>query len=112
MSQDPPEFDFNRGKQEGDEGMDRASEAGRVQAWKHWADKWLAIQPDGKLFTPDDLIEGVGLPDPGAGANKQNAVGAWFNAKAKQHLIEFTGNLHKSIRVDRHTGLHRIWRKL
>jgi hypothetical protein len=39
-------------------------------------------------------------------------VGAFFNGLAKSRFIRWTGRTTKSERVDRHTGMNRIWLKI
>lgn len=87
--------------------MELATQANRVQEWKHMAERWIGSKPPGWEFSADDLIYAIGVPD--EGANKNNIVGAWFNAKSKARIITFTGRMKKSSRVSRHTGLTRVW---
>lgn len=97
------------GQAAADQGMARANAANRVQTWKQYADSWLiGVIQAGRKFTADDLINDVGLPDHGVGKN--NVVGAWINAQSKRGLIEFTGQFRKSKRIDRHTGIQRVWK--
>lgn len=91
-----------------DAGMEQALHAERVQLWKQQAERWLDEQPQGRLFTADDLVGDVGLPDVGQGRN--NVVGAWTNAQQRRRRIEFTGRLDKSRRVEGHGNLQRLWR--
>jgi len=104
------EFDFNEGKEEAQRGMDAAAAASRVRAWQHDAGRWFMLLPIGTEFSADDLIKAVGLPD--EGANRNNVVGAFFNGLAKARFIKWTGRTSKSQRVDRHTGMNRIWVKI
>lgn len=92
----------------GDAGMARALRAERVARWREQADQWLDAQPYGTLFTADDLVAAVGLPDSGQGRN--NVVGAWVGSQARRGLIEFTGRMGKSRRVEGHGNLQRLWR--
>ncbi len=92
-----------------DAGMSHALRAQRVAAWKNAANDWLARQPIGVLFTTDDLVRAVGVPD--IGANRNNVVGAWTSGNARAGRIVFTGRLAKSRRVVRHAGMQRLWRK-
>jgi len=89
-------------------GMEQALRAERVQVWKQNAERWLDGQHQGRLFTADDLVADIGLPDVGQGRN--NVVGAWINAQQKRQRIEFTGRLDKSRRVEGHGNLQRLWR--
>lgn len=99
------QFDFITGKYEADKGMDLATGAQRAQEWKHRAEEWLHRKPQGYEFTADDLIYAVGTPD----EKKNNAIGGWLAAKARERRIYFTGRMIKSTRVSRHTGLQRQW---
>lgn len=105
-----PEFDFGQGKKKADEGMDKAYGASRIFEWQHDAGRWFMLLPIGMEFTADDLIKAVGLPD--QGPNRNNVVGAWFNSLARAGFIQWTGKTYKSERIDRHTGMNRVWRKL
>lgn len=89
-------------------GMDEALHAERIRVWKLQADAWLDEQPQGALFTADDLIAAIGKPDVGQGRN--NAVGAWINAQRNRRRIEFTGRISKSRRVEGHGNMQRLWR--
>lgn len=91
-------------------GMEQALRAERVAAWKTDAARWIEAQPAGLLFTADDLVEAIGLPDTGPGRN--NVVGAWIGSQRKQRRIEFTGELRTSRRVEGHGNLQRQWRVL
>ena len=108
MNQD--EFNFGKGREKADEGMDAAATAGRVHHWRMDAGRWFMRLPIGEEFSADDLIRAVGLPD--EGVNKNNVVGAFFNALAKSNFIGWTGKTMKSERIDRHTGMNRIWYKI
>jgi hypothetical protein len=109
-SSDPPEFDFGEGKEKAEEGMSQASGAGRIFGWQHDAGRWFMLLPVGTEFTADDLTKAVGLPD--QGLNRNNVVGAFFNGLAKARFIQWTGKTYKSERVDRHTGMNRVWLKI
>jgi len=110
MTRDP-EFDFVKGEEQATFGMNLAAEARRGLLFRVRANHWLSKQPPGRVFTADNMMrEGVELPS--EGANKNNAVGAWFGAQSKAGRIEFTGRMKKSSRVDRHVGLQREWRVL
>jgi hypothetical protein len=104
------EFDFMKGEEAATFGMNIAADARRVMMWKFHANQWLQKQPRGREFTADNLIRDIGLPD--EGPNRNNVVGAWFGAQSKAHRIEFANRMHKSSRVDRHVGVHRVWRVL
>ena len=95
-------------EQAADQGMEQALRAQRVADWKQRAAWWLQGRSDGSVFTADDLVAAVGLPDTGPARN--NVVGAWISAQAKTGLIEFTGELVKSRRVEGHGNLQRRWR--
>lgn len=101
------QFDFVSGKWEAENGMELAVQANRVQTWKEQAERWINAKPQGFEFSADDLVYAIGVPD--EGANKNNVVGAWFNAKSKARAITFTGRMKKSSRVSRHTGITRVW---
>jgi len=89
-------------------GMEEALRAERIARWKEQADWWLDQQEPGFVFTADDLVADVGLPDHGAARN--NAGGAWVGAQARQRRIEFSGELRKSRREVGHGNLQRVWR--
>jgi hypothetical protein len=108
--EDQPDFSFIKGKAEAESGMDKASAAGRVHHWQVDAGRWFMLLPVGHEFSADDLIKAVGLPD--EGVNKNNVVGAFFNSLAKSRFIKWTGKTMKSERIDRHTGMNRIWFKV
>jgi hypothetical protein len=105
-----PEFDFGEGKKKADEGMHKAFGAARIFEWQHDAGRWFMLLPIGTEFTADDLTKAVGLPD--QGANRNNVVGAFFNGLAHAKFIQWTGATYKSERIDRHTGMNRVWRKI
>jgi hypothetical protein len=104
------DFDFKEGKNKGDKGMSEAARAGRVIRWNADAGRWFMLLPVGTEFSADDLVRAVGLPD--EGANRNNVVGAFFNGLAKSRFIKWTGKTIKSQRVDRHTGMNRVWVKI
>lgn len=91
-----------------DEGMEEALRAERVARWKEQAEWWLEQQEPGFVFTADDLVADIGLPDTGPARN--NVVGAWVNAQARHRRIEFSGELRKSRREAGHGNLQRVWR--
>jgi hypothetical protein len=102
-----PEFDFAESQRLAEIGMSYARDAARVEVWINCVNAWFNTLVSGTEFTSDDLVRANGLPD--SGANRVNAVGAWFSGKAKQHKIRFSGQMVKSQRVDRHRGLQRVW---
>lgn len=91
-----------------DAGMEEALRAERIARWKEQAEWWLEQQEPGFIFTADDLVADIGLPDHGAARN--NVVGAWINAQARHRKIEFSGELRKSRREAGHGNLQRVWR--
>lgn len=103
------EFDFGEAKRQRDEGMSNAKLNRSTIAWQHDAGRWFMLLPIGTVFTLDDAIRAVGLPN--EGANKNNVVGAWINGLARAKFIEWTGNIVKSERVTRHAGQSKEWRK-
>lgn len=105
-----PEFDFGEGKRKADEGMAKARGPHRAFAWAHDMGRWYMGLTPGDEFTADDAIKVCGLPD--EGPNKNNAVGSWFSGMAAAKFIQWTGKTYKSERIDRHTGMNRVWRKL
>jgi hypothetical protein len=100
-------FDADAGKARAEEGMARAGSAFRVERWKVLADDWLMRKVTGTEFTADDLVRSIGLPD--EGVNRNNVVGSWFREQRNQRKIVWAGRVKKSERIDRHTGLIRIW---
>ena len=105
-----PIFSFAKSEQAAERGM-AAAAAIDQSIWAEQADCWLLTMPAGLQFTADYIVKGVGFL-PGAGPNKNNAVGAWFSTQAKKGNIRWTGRMAKSSRVRRHTGLQRVWVKL
>lgn len=63
----------------------------------------------GREFTSDDLIRMVGLPRPGEGTNRNNAVGAAFSGAARRGVIERVGD-RKAQRVNSHARRLTVWR--
>jgi hypothetical protein len=105
-----PEFNFDEGAEKAREGMDKASSSARVFEWRHDAGRWFMLLPVGTEFTADDVTKANGLPD--QGVNRVNAVGAFINGLASMKFIQWTGKTVKSERVDRHTGMIRVWIKI
>ena len=103
------QFDFLSGQWEAQKGMELANGTDRVKDWKIKAEKWIITKPQGFEFSADDLVYAIGVPD--EGPNRNNVVGAWFNAKSKSRIITFTGRMKASSRISRHTGLCRVWVK-
>lgn len=91
-----------------DQGMGQALRAERVLAWKAAAAAWLGEQPRGRVFTADDLVAAIGLPDSGVARN--NVVGAWVAAQARRGRIVWTGEWRKSRRVIGHRNPQRVWK--
>ena len=89
------------------EGMDAAERAERVQEWKAKAEAWLAAKYAGDIFSADDLVEAIGLPDEGVARN--NVVGAWMAAKSRHGTITFR-SFTRSRRVIGHGNLQRVWK--
>jgi hypothetical protein len=102
-----PTFDSKEAQRLADEGMSNAMRAQRVTLWKEMANAWLASQPSGVEITADDLTRAVGLPDIGPARN--NVVGAWFSGRAKAGKLVFAGRMRKSLRVERHGNVQRVW---
>jgi len=101
-------FDVAEGERRSLEGMANASRADRVAVWRALADEWFYGElVDGEEIAADDLIAAVGVAD--TGANQNNVVGAWFNAKARAGELEYAGRARKSRRVARHVGMQRVW---
>lgn len=103
----PPVFDAVEAKRLADEGMERARRAHRVTIWKLEADAWLATLAPGTVFTADELVAAVGLPD--IGPTRNNVVGAWFSAKSKSGQLRFENRMRKSKRPERHGNANRVW---
>jgi hypothetical protein len=93
-----------------EEGMERALHAARVQTWKLTAEGWLERMPPGRLFTNDNLYVEIG--NPSSEQNRNNVVGAWIAAKAREGRIEHTGRSVKSSRKSRHANRVGVWRKV
>lgn len=100
-------MDRARAVQEAIDGMERASRAERVQAWKQAAAAWFSLLTPGEEIVADDLIAAIGLPDQGVAKN--NVVGAIFSAQSKSGRLRFSGRFQKSERVIGHGNLQRIW---
>ncbi len=102
------DFDAIAAGAERERGMDEAYRAERVQLWKAAAGRWLLELLPGTLFTADDLVAAIGLPDEGVARN--NVVGAWIAAQSKLGLIVWTKQFRHSERVIGHRNLLRVWR--
>lgn len=89
-------------------GMELADQAPRVRNWKAAAAKWLSEQQAGRIFTADDLVAEIGLPD--EGKDRNNAVGAWVAGMSASGRIVFTGKFRPSERVIRHRNSQRVWK--
>lgn len=71
-------------------GMAQAIEA--VPTWAEQARAGIAhLAAQGKPFTSETLIDLVGAPRPGAGTNRNNAVGAAFSGAARRRVIQRVG---------------------
>lgn len=66
----------------------------------------------GRTFTADDVTaDGVLALDPDHAANgKQNAIGSMFNQASRRGLIDFTGDVVRSVAPHRKGGGIRVWR--
>jgi hypothetical protein len=104
-------FDSEESKRQRDQGMSNASRSTRGITWTQDAARWFMTMPIGTVFTPDDVIRNVGLPDDAA-PNRCNAVGAWINGLARSRFIQWTGSHVKSQRVGRHAGENKEWIKI
>jgi hypothetical protein len=104
------QFDLFGGTQEAEAGMELAESGKSAIMWAYDADEWFETLSVNHEFTGDDVRRAVGVV--GTGANKNNAVGAWFSKMSKARRIEWTGRFHKSVVVSRHANQHRIWRKI
>lgn len=104
------DFDSVAADLAGRAGMEKASQAERVQLWKQAAAAWFSSLIPGVEITADDLVREIGLPDSGPARN--NVVGAIFSAASKADTIMFTGRFKKSERVIGHGNLQRIWMKV
>lgn len=90
-------------------GMDEALHAERNRIWTLQAEAWLDEQPQGSLFTADDLQAAIGKPEPDKNG-RSGAAGAWINAQARRRRIESTGRKSKSRRVEGHGNEQTLWR--
>lgn len=78
-------------------------------AWSAQAAAALrGLAEKGAPFTADDLVNIVGLPGPSE-ANRNNAVGAAFNAAAEAGLIRRTGDTTTSKRPEAHSRRIAVW---
>jgi hypothetical protein len=93
------------------EGMDAALNAERVSIWRAAADAWLEHREEGDLFTADDLVEAIGLPEfIGERERVNNVVGAWVNAQSRAKRIVWTKDTRTSQRVVGHGNQQKVWR--
>jgi hypothetical protein len=101
---DHPEFDWEKSRDEAEEGMARADASRRIDnvLWKLRAAEYR-IHHRSEEMTADKLSRAIGLPVGRA------VVGAWFNGQAKQRKLVFTGKWCQSSRVTRHVGAQRVW---
>lgn len=67
----------------------------------------LAARPD--PFTSEDVIDLVGLPRPGSGANRNNAVGAIMSGCARAGMIKKTGQYVETRRPTSHARIVAVW---
>ena len=80
-------------------------------SWRTDAEKALdELIASGVLFTPDDVWEKVGWPDPTHAANSSNnAMGALFRDYSSRKKIEAVGTT-RSTQPHRKKGMVRVWR--
>jgi hypothetical protein len=89
--------------------MEQALQAESNAAWMDRADRWLAEQPRGRLFSSDDIVAAIGRPHQIA-AGKNNVIGAWTNSRARLGRMEDTGRMVRSKRVEGHGNKQALWR--
>lgn len=78
-------------------------------AWSEQAAAALrGLAEKGGTFTADDLVRIVGLPGPSE-PNRNNAIGAAFNAAAQSGLIQRTGDTTTSKRPEAHGRRIAVW---
>lgn len=99
-------FDVDAGEALAIRGMDAALEAA-PRHWRRAAHRWLEQQTG--RFTADDLVAAIGLPN-AIGINRNNVLGALFNAWAAAGLIVSTGTA-KAQRPTSHRRSIRVWSK-
>lgn len=71
--------------------------------WWREADLWLELQPIGSLFTADDLVSCVGMPQGHA-----NQIGARIRGWARQRAIAPHGYT-QATRKESHARVVRVW---
>ena len=71
--------------------------------WTIEAGEWRRTMIEGDLFTADDLVEAVGLPD-----GHPNQIGALFRLWHKACLIRPRGQA-PSIRASNHARMVKVW---
>lgn len=84
-------------------GQNRAAKA--ASEWHELAYDWISSQQGS--FSADDLIAGVGLPNPSQ-SNRNNAVGAVFTAARKAKVITRVG-WTQSTRPEGHGRVIALW---
>lgn len=90
------------GQQAKDRGIARATKDAR---WWVEAGRFLKALRPGALFTADDLVDLIGLPD-----GSPNQVGACVRSWAAADLIKPNG-FEESKRKSNHGRVVRVWRK-
>lgn len=71
--------------------------------WWQEADLWLELQPIGSLFTADDLVDCVGMPQ-----GSSNQIGARIRGWARQRAIAPHGYT-QATRKASHARVVRVW---
>jgi hypothetical protein len=90
-------------------GMEQATSA--AGSWVETAlDAVAQLAATGRDFTSEDVIELVGVPHVGGGANRNNAVGAMMSAAAKAGLARKTGRYVEARRPVSHARVVAVWR--
>lgn len=84
-----------------------ASELAHMAADPEWAEKawaWIVRKAEaGEMFTADNLVEAVGMPDA-----HRNAVGGLIRRASTSKLIQSVGTT-QSTRKETHGRLVRVW---
>lgn len=105
----------DRGLKGLDEGL-RLKEEGQTKAltgaasWAERANAWIVSLPGGRVFSANELVAAVGLPNPDPDKpNRNNAVGALFSSAAKRDLMHKTGGYKPSTNSANRGAVVAIW---
>ncbi len=78
--------------------------------WVDKANAWFSGLPASDVFTSEDVTDAVGFPAGEAGANRNNAVGAWIQRLSRQKRIVRVDSV-ASRNPQANGAVINIWRK-